>query len=45
MTPGSSVWQGDCYDPIIRNESELDKITDYILANPLNWLDDPENML
>jgi putative transposase len=45
MTPGSSVWHGDFYDPIIRNESELDKITDYTLANPLNWMDDPENLL
>jgi len=31
------IWQRSYYDHIIRNESEYQKIWEYITANPLNW--------
>ena len=37
---GSPVWQRSYYDRIIRNESELHDITEYILSNPMNWQED-----
>lgn len=36
-TPKQPVWQSRFYDHIIRNESELNKIREYIINNPLNW--------
>lgn len=33
-------WQKSYYEHIIRNEKDLQKIRDYILKNPTNWLDD-----
>jgi len=36
------IWQRNYYEHIIRNQSELDDIALYILANPSNWIDDPE---
>jgi len=38
------IWQRSFYDRIIRDESELEKITDYIRFNPENWEKD-ENFL
>ena len=37
-----SVWQRNYYEHVIRNESELHAISDYILANPQNWEKDTE---
>jgi len=37
------VWQSRFYDHIIRNESSLMKIREYILNNPLKWELDKEN--
>jgi hypothetical protein len=34
------AWQGRFYDHIIAQERELNNITAYILANPLNWAED-----
>jgi len=34
---GVSLWQRNYYEHIIRNESELNKIREYIINNPLNW--------
>jgi REP element-mobilizing transposase RayT len=42
-TPGSSVWQRNYYEHIIRNEKKLNKIRKYIINNPLKWLLDREN--
>ena len=43
-TKGQSlIWQQDFYEHIVRNESDLNQIRQYILDNPLRWLDDPEN--
>jgi REP element-mobilizing transposase RayT len=40
QTPGTPLWQRNFYERIIRNESELNRIADYIVANPENWADD-----
>jgi putative transposase len=38
-------WQRNYYEHIIRNESELQQIRRYILANPENWIEDQDNPL
>jgi REP-associated tyrosine transposase len=40
---GVPVWQRNYYERIVRDDEELTRIRDYILANPLMWADDPEN--
>jgi len=37
------IWQRNYYEHIIRNESEMDRITRYIESNPSAWMDDDEN--
>ena len=37
------VWQRNYYERIVRNETELDAIRNYIVNNPLNWDDDVLN--
>jgi putative transposase len=37
------VWQRNYYEHIIRNDTELDRITRYIESNPARWSDDREN--
>ena len=32
-----SPWQRNYYEHIIRNETELNKIREYIINNPVNW--------
>lgn len=39
------VWQRNFYEHIIRNESDFNRIREYILNNPKNWLQDNENQL
>lgn len=41
----STVWQRNYYEHIIRNESTLHRIRDYIVNNPLQWAVDRENPL
>ncbi len=36
----STVWQRNYYEHIIRDESELDQIREYIANNPLKWQED-----
>ena len=36
-TRGNAVWQKNYYEHIIRNEMDFIRITEYILANPINW--------
>jgi REP element-mobilizing transposase RayT len=36
------IWQRNYYDHIIRNQDELQKITDYIQMNAVNWEVDEE---
>jgi REP element-mobilizing transposase RayT len=38
------VWQRNYYEHIIRNESDFNPIREYILNNPKNWSQDPENV-
>ncbi|MDD2923411.1 MAG: hypothetical protein PHQ36_14090 [Anaerolineales bacterium] len=42
-TEGQVVWQRNYYEHIIRNESEMNRITRYIESNPSMWMDDDEN--
>ncbi len=42
-TPGVPVWQRNYYEHVIRNEESLNRIRQYILANPLCWHTDREN--
>lgn len=37
-------WQKSFYDHIIRSETSLHKIREYILTNPLKWSIDKENL-
>jgi putative transposase len=39
----TGIWQRNYHDRIIRNERELDATRRYILANPLDWVEDGEN--
>jgi len=43
-TAGTSVWQANYYEHIIRNEAELDRIRQYILNNPAKWGEDIDNL-
>jgi putative transposase len=42
-TPAIPVWQRNYYEHIVRNEAELERIRDYIRANPAKWDEDTEN--
>src|SRR5438105_4388191 len=44
-TPGIPVWQRNYYEHVVRNEADLERIRDYIRANPAKWDEDPENRL
>ena len=37
------VWQRNYYEHVIRSETSLNAIREYIESNPLRWMDDPEN--
>jgi putative transposase len=39
----TGIWQRNYFEHIIRDEKDLQRITDYIHANPLRWNDDDEN--
>jgi REP element-mobilizing transposase RayT len=43
QTPGIQVWQRDYYEHVIRSESDLHRIREYINRNPLHWALDEEN--
>ena len=38
------IWQRSYYDRIIRNDSELNAIREYIKRNPERWAEDRENL-
>ena len=42
-TPGQSVWQRNYFEHVVRDESALNRIRDYVLSNPSNWATDREN--
>lgn len=39
-TPGQPHWQRNYYEHIIRDETDLQRIRQYILENPLCWAED-----
>jgi putative transposase len=41
--PRRPVWQRNYYERIIRDDDELQRIRQYILANPAKWQSDPNN--
>ncbi len=42
---GMPIWQRNFYERIIRDEIDLNQISEYILTNPQTWAKDPEYML
>lgn len=42
-TPGLPIWQRNYYEHIIRNETDSNRIRNYIETNPMNWANDSEN--
>jgi len=42
-TPGVRLWQRNYWEHIIRNETELNRIREYIINNPARWEDDRYN--
>ena len=42
-TPGARVWQRNYYEHIVRSDSSLNRIRQYIVDNPARWDDDNEN--
>ena len=39
----TEIWQRNYYEHIIRDDKDLQRITDYINTNPLRWNEDDEN--
>ena len=39
---GEPIWQRNYYEHIIRDEEDLNRIREYILNNPVNWINDEE---
>lgn len=37
------VWQRNYYEHIIRNDTALNQIRQYIMENPARWSEDTEN--
>ncbi len=42
-TPGTTIWQRNYYEHVIRDENELNRIRAYIVDNPAKWAIDREN--
>jgi putative transposase len=42
---GTSIWQRNYYEHVIRNETDYCEIGEYILGNPVKWDLDRENLL
>ncbi len=40
---GTTIWQRNYYEHIIRNQEDLNQIRQYIMKNPLKWELDSEN--
>ncbi len=41
---GQPFWQRNYYEHVVRNDRELEAISDYILANPANWSCGEDNL-
>ena len=42
-TPGAAIWQRNYYEHVIRNETDLNDVRQYIINNPIKWDMDEEN--
>jgi REP element-mobilizing transposase RayT len=42
-SPGFPVWQRNYYEHVVRDDADLDRLREYIAANPARWLEDDEN--
>ena len=42
-TPGTPVWQRNYHEHVLRNETELRAIREYVLGNPARWNEDENN--
>ena len=42
-TTGEPVWQRNYYEHVVRNDKDMDAVRRYIVENPLEWAEDPEN--
>ncbi len=42
-TPGAPIWQRGFYEHVIRTDADLERVREYIEANPIRWADDEEN--
>jgi len=42
-TPSRTIWQRNYYEHVVREESELEHVREYIVNNPSRWADDEEN--
>jgi REP element-mobilizing transposase RayT len=43
-TPHADVWQANYYEHVVRDESALARLRQYIAENPIRWAMDPENV-
>jgi REP element-mobilizing transposase RayT len=41
-TPGARLWQSNYYEHIVRDENDLQRIREYIRANPARWEEEHE---
>ncbi len=39
-TKRNRIWQRNYYEHIIRDEDDLNRIREYVVNNPVNWIDD-----
>jgi len=42
-TPGRPIWQRNYYEHIVRDETELNALREYIITNPRGWALDRDN--
>jgi len=43
-TNRAKLWQAYYYEPIVRNDRELNAIRQYIIDNPIHWRMDRDNL-
>ena len=42
-SPGEPFWQRSFYEHVVRDEDDLRRVREYIVANPSRWAEDEEN--
>jgi len=43
QSPGEPVWQRSYYEHVIRREESMERISQYVADNPMQWMLDREN--